>query len=500
MPTRLFAVALLVAALNVVMAAQELTGTIEGTVRASNGPPPAGLQVRAVSANVTVTTDPAADGSFMFTDLPLATYRVQVVDSTGRIVATGTARLTPVVPAQTITLRMRTLSTELGGRFAEPAAFYVGPVGVTPSVALMNGGVDTNVFNEASDAKRDTAFILEPEAVVTLDADPVRGEGSARGRYLYFDKYSDERSLDVSADGHLEVAAGRLTPWATGLVDGGRRRINHEIDRRTDQLAAGIQVGVDARVAERTVASLAFGRNDYGFDPDEIFLGANLQRLLNRRVLSATVEGRQTLTTGLSALLQVNVATERFRFAPQRDADIVRLQTGILHNAGDRATGSVRLGYIRLDAVGTAIADYRGFVASLDEDLRLGSRTRILITGMRDIDFSFDTPFPDYVRTAAVADLRAQLSSVWDVDLRLEGERMLHDPAPGVTASRYADTYGFVGAGLGVRLVRGLRLGVEGGREERDSPVPGRGFIGYRAGAAVTVGMRPLRVCGCGFE
>src|SRR5258705_11941671 len=85
----------------------------------------------------------------------------------------------------------------------------------------------------------------------------------------------------MSAEGNLEAAAGRLTPWARGLVDGGRRRINHEIDRGTDQLAAGIQVGVDARIAERTVASLAFGRNDYGFDPDEIFLGANLQELLN---------------------------------------------------------------------------------------------------------------------------------------------------------------------------------------------------------------------------
>src|SRR5258705_5600189 len=242
MPTRLFAVALLVAALNVAMAAQELTGTIEGTVRASTGPPPAGLQVRAVSANVTVTTDPAADGIVSFTALPLAPYRVQVVDSTGRIVATSATRLPPVMPAQTITLTMRTLSAELGGRFAEPAAFYVGPAGVTPSVALMNGGVDTNVFNEASDAKSDTAFILEPEAVVTLDADPVRGAGSARGRYLYFDKYSDERSFDMSAEGNLEVAAGRLTPWARGLVDGGRRRINHEIDRRTDQLAAGMQV------------------------------------------------------------------------------------------------------------------------------------------------------------------------------------------------------------------------------------------------------------------
>lgn len=499
MTIRLLAAALLVAALNVAVGAQEATGTIEGTVRASNGPPPAGLQVRAVGANVTVTTDPAADGSFMFSDLPLANYRVQVVDSTGRVVATGTARLTPGTPAQTVSLRMRNISTELGGRFAEPATFYIGPMGVTPSAALMNGGVATNVFNEASDTKDDTAFIFEPETVVTLDKDPVRGDGSVRGRYLYFDKYSDERSLDVNADGRLEVAAGRFTPWARGVVDGGRRRINHEIDLRAHQLASGVEVGVDGRVAERTVASLSVGRNDYGFDPDQVFLGANLQQLLNRRVLSATAEGRQTVRAGLSAIGQVNLATERFRFAPQRDADIVRVQTGLTHNLGERANGTLRLGYIRLDAVGTAIADYRGFVASFDEDLRLGSRTRVLITGIRDIDFSFDTQFPDYVRTAAVADLRTQLTEAWDVDLRLEGERMLHDPAPGVAASRYADHYGFVGAGLGVRIMRGLRLGVEGGREERDS-VPGRGFIGYRAGAAVTVGTRPLRVCGCGFE
>ncbi|HEY3160582.1 MAG TPA: TonB-dependent receptor [Vicinamibacterales bacterium] len=500
MLTRLFAAPLLVAALNVAVGAQDVTGTIEGTVRTSNGPPPAGLQVRAVGANVTVTTDPAADGSFRFTDLPLANYRVQVVDSTGRVVATGTARVTAAFPVQTIALRMRAISTELGGRFAEPATFYTGPVGLTPSIALMNAGVDTNVFNEASATKSDTAFMLEPETVVTLDADPVRGEGSVRGGYLYFNKYSDERSLDVNADGRLEVAAGRFTPWVNGLVDGGRRRINHEIDLRARQLASGVQAGVDARVTERTVASLAFGRNDYGFDPDEIFLGANLQQLLNRRVLATTIEGRQTLISGLSALAQVNVATERFRFAPQRDADIVRVQTGIIHSAGNRTSGSVRLGYIGLNAVGTSIAEYRGFAASLDEDVRLGSRMRLLITGIRDIDFSFDTRFPDYVRTGAVADLRAQLTDVWDVDLRVAGERMTHLSAPGVTASRYADNYGFFGAGLGVRIVRGLRLGVEGGREERDSPVAGRGFIGYRAGAAVIVGTRPLRVCGCGFE
>ena len=496
---RLVAALLLVAALHIVVRAQDLTGTIDGVMQTSDGSPPAGLQVRAVSTNVVVTTDPGADGAFMFTDLPLGTYRVQAIDSSGRILASGTARLTPGMPAQTVTLRLRAAATEFVGRFAEPSSVYIGPVGVTPSVALFNVGVDTNVFNEAADPQSDTAFILQPEAGVTLDAGAVRGGGSTRGRYLYFDKYSDERSLDVNADGGLEAAFDRFTPWARGLVDGGRRRINHEIDLRARQLTSGIQVGVGVRVAERTVASLAVGRSDYGFGSAEFFRGANLQELLNRKAISTTIEARQTLTASIGALGQVNVTGQRFRFAPQRDVDILRLQTGVITNAGDRAAGTIRIGYLRLNAVGTAIADYRGFVASLDEDVRLGSRSRLRITGARDIDFSYDTQYPDYVRTGAIADLRAQLSSAWEADLRVEGERMVYQPAPGRSATSYADHYGFVGGGIGVRIARGLRLGVEGGREERDSPIAGHGFIGYRAGASVIIGARPL-VCGCGFE
>jgi hypothetical protein len=76
---------------------------------------------------------------------------------------------------------------------------------------------------------------------------------------------------------------------------------------------------------------------------------------------------------------------------------------------------------------------------------------------------------------------------------------MVHEPAPGLTATSYADQYGFIGGGIGLRIARGLRIGVEGGREERDSPIAGRGFIGYRAGASLIIGARP-RVCGCGFE
>ncbi len=498
-PIRLAATLVIVIALHVGLRAQDLTGTIDGVMRAPDGSPPAGLQVRASSDDVVVTTDPAADGTFRFTDLPLGNYRVQAVDSTGRVLAGGTARLTPGVPSQSITLRLRAGRSDLGGRFAEPASFYAGPFGVTPSAALLNVGVDGNVFNDADDPKSDTAFIFDPAAAVTLDAGPVRGDGQVHGRYLYFDKYSGERSLNVDADGRLEATAGRLTPWATGFVDGGRRRINHEIDLRARQLRFGVEGGVDARVAARTIASVAVARRDYGFDPDQIFLGANLQELLNRKVIATTVEGRQALTDSISALGQVNVTGERFRFSPQRDVNILRLQGGLLTTGGDRASGSVRLGYIRLNAIGTAIADYRGFVASIDEDLQLGSRTRLRITGARDIDYSYETLYADYLRTGAVIDLRAQLSSAWDADVRADGERILHLPAPGLTAARYSETYGFFGGGLGVRIGGALRLGVEGGGENRSSPIDGRSFTGYRAGASITVGTRPW-VCGCGFE
>ena len=166
---RLIAAAVLLAALQITLHAQDTNGTIQGVVRDSGGAPMSGAQIRALGDGVTVTTDAGPDGSYIFTDVPPGEYRVQVVDSVGRILSTTQVRLAPGGITQTVNFSVRTGGTDLSGAPSEPARFYVGDVGITPSVTVANIGSDTNVFNQTVGEQSDTTFILTPQAAVRLD-------------------------------------------------------------------------------------------------------------------------------------------------------------------------------------------------------------------------------------------------------------------------------------------------------------------------------------------
>jgi len=74
-------------------------------------------------------------------------------------------------------------------------------------MAFSSFGVDTNVFNEPTVRGNATQRLnLIPQTVVTLDAGRLRGGALAQGSYLYFDKYSDQRSLS----GVIQRASGAL--------------------------------------------------------------------------------------------------------------------------------------------------------------------------------------------------------------------------------------------------------------------------------------------------
>ncbi len=491
MPIRLIAAVVLLSSLQIAVHAQDSNGTIQGVIRDVAGNPVAGAQVRASSDSVTVTTDAGPDGAYIFTDVPPGDYRVQVTDADGRILSTTSVRLAAGGITQTVNFSVRTGGVSLGGAASEPSRFYAGKVGITPSVSLSPLGTDTNVFNVTQSEQRDTTFTLTPQAAVALDTSLVRGEGTARVDYQYFNKLTTERSLNGNVAGGIEVPLGRLTPWVDGAFDGGQRRIDHEIDLRAQHSFSDVRVGADVRVTTRTVASASVNRSDFGFDPAEVFLGSNLQELLNRRGESVRFEVRQEITPSMVAVGRVTAMRDRFRFAPQRDADFGIFEGGI--NTGTRTiTGTARVGYVRLDRVHQGISNYRGLVASVDELFLLGERTRLHVLGSRDIVWSIDPAFPYYLRLGAVADLLAALSDRWDVSVRAGGEQMRHEPVAGFGFARYHDTYGTVGADLGVHIVPDVRVGAGFAREERDSPRHDRNFIGYRYGLSVTVGAPPI--------
>ena len=46
--------------------------------------------------------------------------------------------------------------------------FQTGPVAWTPVIALREAGIDTNMFDEASNPKRDTTAVLSPQLTATI--------------------------------------------------------------------------------------------------------------------------------------------------------------------------------------------------------------------------------------------------------------------------------------------------------------------------------------------
>ena len=44
----------------------------------------------------------------------------------------------------------------------ESARFQTGPIGLSPAIALTGFGVDTNVFNDFDDPRRDLTFTVSP--------------------------------------------------------------------------------------------------------------------------------------------------------------------------------------------------------------------------------------------------------------------------------------------------------------------------------------------------
>src|SRR5205823_2306633 len=62
----------------------------------------------------------------------------------------------------------------------------IGPLYVNPTLALTNAGIDTNVFNEASDPKRDYTVTITPATDLWVRAGPTWFQTNIREDLVWF--------------------------------------------------------------------------------------------------------------------------------------------------------------------------------------------------------------------------------------------------------------------------------------------------------------------------
>src|SRR5438552_15075679 len=103
---------------------------------------------------------------------------------------------------------MLSVSAAAGQSGSDPsseAPMRLGPLRLTPSVSLTNFGIDSNVFNEVDNPKRDFTATLSPRTEARLRLGRARVIGNGGVDFVYFSQYASQRSLNLHGEVRLEL-------------------------------------------------------------------------------------------------------------------------------------------------------------------------------------------------------------------------------------------------------------------------------------------------------
>lgn len=359
---------------------------------------------------------------------------------------------------------------------------------LNPTLALSNVGSDSNVFNSVDNPQQDFTATITP--AMDIWAKLGRARMAARGRIdlVYFAKFASERSADGGVGVRIEFPLNRVVPWAEGGAFTGRQRAGYEIDQRSRRSQNDLGLGVDVRVAPKTTVGLGLRRSTTDWNGDAAFLGNSLAVGLNRTSDSATLAYRQRLTVLTTFVLDVTAATERFDFSAERDTDSVSVLAGFDLNARALISGSVRVGAKKIDPIGGGFAPFKGLVTKALVGYSIRSATRLDLEVARETSFSYDLQYPFYLQTGATGTITQRINNSWDVQARVGRQNLAYEAligTVGLLGSRvdYVDQRG---GGVGYRLNRTTRIGLNLDWTKRSSPIQVRDYRAFRVGAAVT--------------
>ena len=364
---------------------------------------------------------------------------------------------------------------------------HFGPLRFTPTIALSNMGLDTNVFNSTVDPKQDFTATLSPQAQFWLKLGQARLTGTADVDYVHYQAFATERALNTRDDVRLELPLNHVTPYVSDSFLDARERPGYEIDARARYLQNTVTVGSSLRVGGKSSADLALWSTKISFSADAIFLGTSLDEVLNRRSDGVRLSLRHNVTPLTKFVVDTEVERDRFQLSPVRNADSVRIMPGF--DPFSVISGSVRVGFRKYDALGVGTQGYKGLVANGDIGYRFLSVMRLNVHLERDIAYSFDVANPYYLQTGVSGTLTRKVTTRWDVQATGSRYQLAYQQVAtaGLGAGRTDDVHA-LGGGIGYTLRPGRRLGLNVDKSRRASDQQTREYNSLRIGTSISYG------------
>jgi hypothetical protein len=363
-----------------------------------------------------------------------------------------------------------------------------GPLGISPTLAITDVGVDSNIFSDPVNPQEDFTATVVPRVQVRLRAGRMLLSAGNSTGFVYFHDFAEERNVNYSWDARADFTFARIQPYLGGALLDTRDRLNAELDIRAPRRQASVNGGARVAVASRTSLTFDVRRSHLTFDEGVSFEGVPLSRTMND--LTDTYDtgllfALTPLTTvGLTAAWQ----RDRFDEAPERDADSFRIAPTLQFDPNALIQGSVAVGYRRFTPLGPALAPYAGLFVQTSLGYTLLERTRFDLRATRDVQYSFEIDQPYYVSTGARLEITHQLVGPVDVRLTAGRERLGYREMESGAGER-TDTVDTVGAGIGYRLRDDIRLGISWESTNRTSDRPDRRYDRRRLVASLSYGL-----------
>lgn len=370
----------------------------------------------------------------------------------------------------------------------ESMPLRIGPLGLAPSVAITDIGVDDNVFNDADNPQRDFTATITPRLEARLRMRRVVLGYISNADLVYFQKFKSERSANSSTDLQFEADLGHLQPYASATWLATKQRLSSELDWRAPRTQRTFVAGTRLLVASRTALLFNARRQENDFEDGVTFRGVELARTLDSTVESAEAGIRMTLTPLTTFTLAASVQRDRFSRSPERDADTVRILPSLQFDPSSLLRGSLAIGYRRFTPRSEALPPYSGLVVQGTLGYTLLGRTRFDVDVQRDVQYSYEDLEPYYLTQGGRLTLTHQLVGMLDVQA-VGGRQTLSYRTAGEAGESRQDRVETLGAGLGYRIRERTRLAVNWEATRRQSDLDDRQYKKRRVYASLTFGM-----------
>jgi hypothetical protein len=273
----------------------------------------------------------------------------------------------------------------------------LGSIWLTPSVALKEIGIDTNVLNSnAADERRaDFTATAGPQLNLLWDTRRIRFEAVGGADYVFFLKHATERSFQFNGNADMTFQVSRRFQLSAHANDATvRRRFTPEIDLRARHRNRSVSAGASVGLAPKVSLEMRGSVSERRFDAGAIYNNVELAQTLNEDTLSSGASVALQLTPWTALSIGGTASAHRFPLRPARDADAEEYFLRVRMNPRALIYGAAQVGHVNYVTRFAGIPDFNGITANGTIGARLGENMNVQLLFYRNVGLSYQPRVP----------------------------------------------------------------------------------------------------------